>query len=99
MKALAALALAIYLAAWWLTFWLWLRKHDFIRALAFIPAALCSVAVPMTISDILQSTPTIAIVIWFALPIVLVTVMLLRMKHRPEPPAAADPAGRGAAEP
>jgi hypothetical protein len=84
MKVLAAIALLVYFLAWWLAFWLPMRKCDVCKFLVFIPVALCSVAIPMVVSDIRSSTPTTFMVIWFVVPLILVAIMLRREKTKPK---------------
>jgi len=90
MKVLAAIALLVYFLAWWLAFWLPMRKCDVCKFLVFIPAALCSVAIPMAVSDIRLSTPTTFMVIWFVVPLILVAIMLRRERTQPKRTAPVD---------
>lgn len=90
MKILAAIALLVYFVAWWLVFWLPMRKCEGCRLLVFIPAALCSVAIPMAVSDIRLSTPTTFLVVWFAVPLIVAVMMLRRERTKPTRTAPVD---------
>jgi len=82
MRILGTFALAVYFSAWWLVFWLPMRKCDSVKFLAFIPAAVCSIGVPFAVSDVLRSTPTAFLVVWSAMPILLVAAMAVVKRKR-----------------
>ena len=93
MRVLGAIAFVVYFAAWWLVFWLPMRKRDSVRFLVFIPAAVCSIGVPSAVSDVLRSTPTAFLVVWFAVPILLIAGMLVA-KKKPRRDAGGKPLHR-----
>lgn len=82
MKVLEITAITVYFAAWWLLLWLPMRRCDSVRFLVFIPATVCSVGIPLIVSDALRSTPTAFLAVWFVLPILLVAAMLMAKRKR-----------------
>ena len=76
MGIFGAMAFLGYFAGWWLAFWLLMRKFGIISFLTFIPAALCSIGVPMIISELSQPTLKIFILIWFFVPFILIGIIL-----------------------
>ena len=74
----------IYLLAWWLVFWLPLRKMA-LAPLLFIPTIICAYGGPVVVSDIHFSTPCAFLVVWAVLPFAILLVELgwhvVRARH------------------
>ena len=69
-----------YILAWWAVFWLPVRKRVF-SALAFIPAAFCSLGIPTLVADILLGSPRRFLIFWSIAPfVVLIAELLWRIK-------------------
>ena len=89
--------LPIYFIAWWLVFWLPMRKIDPLKFLAFIPTALFAFGIPLMVSDLLLSTPKPFLIAWTIIPIVLTVLMLYRERKITQQAPAEDPL-RGSSE-
>ena len=81
---LGEILITIYFAAWWLVFCLPMRKFHAIKLLVFIPASFCSVGIPIMVAEFRRPSMTMFMILWFAVPVLLATAMLIRNKITPE---------------
>ena len=95
MKIFATVWLAAYMAAWLAAFWLPLRKWT-LSALAFIPAMVFSVGIPILVAGILRSTPHTFLVLWSALPFAIITARLVWETKQRNPNQRANRTPHGA---
>ncbi len=83
MRIITTLWLAAYMFAWWFVFVLPMRRDNSYRALAFIPAAIFALAVPICVADTLRRTPPkLFIIVWSVLPFLLIGIELIWRRRK-----------------
>lgn len=94
MRGVVLVFIGGYLLLWWVVFWVPLRRSPF-SVLAFIPALVCAVGVPLIVSDSLMETPRGFLLAWTILPMLTIAFEFVhekgrRHRHPPKKTTVAD---------